>query len=165
MNINQKVSEILEVKFPDSIIKPEEPHNDFIQISSEQWKVIAQFLKTDSKLYFDSCQCITGVDLGLEQELEVRYNFHSMKFKHNIEIRIAVERKKPSIPSVEQIWRIADWFEREVFDMYGIRFKGHRDLRRMLLPDDWKGWPLRKDYKTPNIYNGMKVPKVRKGWD
>ena len=88
-----------------------------------------------------------------------------MKLKHKIEIRIAVERKKPSIPSVEQVWRGADWLEREVYDMYGVKFKGHRDLRRMLLPDDWKGWPLRKDYKTPNIYNGMKVPKVRKGWD
>lgn len=163
--INQKVSAILEVKFPGVVILPEEPHNDFIQIRSEQWKDVAQFIKTDPELKFDSCQCITGVDLGIEQNLEVRYNFHSMKLKHKIEIRIAVERKKPSIPSVEQVWRVADWFEREVYDMYGIRFKGHRDLRRMLLPDDWKGWPLRKDYKTPNIYNGMKIPKVRKGWD
>lgn len=165
MIINQKVSEILEVKFSGAVIQPEEPHNDFIQIHPEKWKEVAQFIKTDSELKFDSCQCITGVDLGLEEGLEVRYNFHSMKLKHKIEIRIAVKRKKPFIPSVEQVWRIADWFEREVYDMYGIRFKGHRDLRRMLLPDDWKGWPLRKDYKTPNIYNGMKVPKVRKGWD
>lgn len=165
MIINQKVSEIFEVKFPGVVILPEEPHNDYIQISQEQWKDIAQFIKTDPELKFDSCQCITGVDLGIEEGLEVRYNFHSMKLKHKIEIRIAVERKRPSIPSVEQVWRTADWFEREVYDMYGIRFKGHRDLRRMLLPDDWKGWPLRKDYKTPNIYNGMKVPKVRKGWD
>ena len=165
MKINQKVSDILEVKFPGSVIPPEEPHNDFIQIQPEQWKDIAQFIKTDSELKFDSCQCITGVDLGLEEGLEVRYNFHSMKLKHKIEIRISIARKKPNIPSVEQVWRIADWFEREVYDMYGIRFKGHRDLRRMLLPEDWKGWPLRKDYKTPNIYNGMKVPKVRKGWD
>lgn len=165
MIINQKVSEILAAKFPSSVITPEEPHNDFIQIYSEHWKEIAQLIKTESELEFDSCQCITGVDFGIEQDLEVRYNFHSMKLKHKVEIRIAVARKKPSIPSVEQVWRVADWFEREVYDMYGIRFKGHRDLRRMLLPDDWKGWPLRKDYKTPNIYNGMKVPKVRKGWD
>ena len=165
MIINQKVSDILVVKFPGVVILPEEPHNDYIQIQPEQWKNVAQFLKDDSKFKFDSCQCITGIDLGLEQDLEVRYNFHSMKLKHKIEIRIAVGRKKPSIPSVEQVWRIADWFEREVYDMYGIRFKGHRDLRRMLLPEDWKGWPLRKDYKTPNIYNGMKVPKVRKGWE
>jgi NADH-quinone oxidoreductase subunit C len=165
MIINQKVSEILEVKFPGIVIQPEEQHNDYIQIQSEQWKEIAQFIKNDPALKFDSCQCITGLDLGIEEGLEVRYNFHSMILKHKIEIRIAVERKKPFVPSVEQIWRTADWFEREVYDMYGIRFKGHRDLRRMLLPEDWKGWPLRKDYKTPNIYNGMKVQKVRKGWD
>lgn len=165
MIINQKVSEILEVKFPGVVILSEEPHNEFIQIHPEKWNEIAKFIKTEPEIKFDSCQCITGVDLGIEQNLEVRYNFHSMKLKHKIEIRIAVERKRPSIPSVEQVWRIADWFEREVYDMYGIRFKGHRDLRRMLLPDDWKGWPLRKDYKTPKTYNGMKVPKVRKGWD
>jgi len=165
MIINQKVSKILEEKIPGSVIQPEEPHNDFIQLNSENWKEIAEFLKSDSELKFDSCQCITGIDLGVEENLEAHYNFHSMKHKHKIEIRIAVDRKKPIIPSVEQVWRIADWFEREVYDMYGIKFKGHRDLRRMLLPEDWKGWPLRKDYKTPNTYNGMKVPKVRKGWD
>lgn len=163
--INEKVSKILEEKYPGSVIVQEEPHNKFIKLNAENWKEIAEFLKADKELKFDSCQCITGVDLGTEENLEVRYNFHSMKNKHKIEIRIETERKKPIIPSVEQVWRVADWFEREVYDMYGIRFKGHRDLRRMLLPDDWKGWPLRKDYKTPNVYNGMKVPKVRKGWD
>ena len=137
--INQQVSQILDQKFPGSVIIPEEAHNDYIQLNTENWEEIAKFLKSDAKLYFDSCQCI--------------------------EIRIATDRKRPSVPSVEQIWRVADWFEREVYDMYGIRFKGHRDLRRMLLPDDWKGWPLRKDYKTPQTYNGMRVPKVRKGWD
>ena len=163
--INEKVSRILAEKFPESVIISEEPHNDFIQLNSEKWNEIAKFLKTGTKLKFDSCQCITGVDLGVEKYLEIRYNLHSTKHLHKIEIRIATDRKRPSIPSVEQIWRVADWFEREVYDMYGIRFKGHRDLRRMLLPDDWKGWPLRKDYKTPQTYNGMKVPKVRKGWD
>jgi len=165
MIINQKVSDILEAKFPGVVILPEEPHNDFIQVHPEKWNEIAKFIKADSNLKFNSCQCITGIDLGIEEGLEVRYNLHSMTLKHKIEIRIGIERKKPSIPSVEQVWRGADWLEREVYDMYGIRFKGHYDLRRMLLPDDWKGWPLRKDYKTPKIYNGMKVPKVRKGWD
>lgn len=165
MIINQKVSDLIEVNFPDAVILSEEPQNEFIQIQSEQWLEIAKYIKNDTELKFDSCQCITGVDFGEEKDFEVRYNFHSMKLKHKIEIRIATERKKPRIPSIEQVWRGADWLEREVYDMYGIRFKGHRDLRRMLLPDDWKGWPLRKDYKTPNEYNGMKVPKVRKGWD
>jgi len=165
MIVNQKVSEIIESNLPGSVIITEELHNDYIQIKPDNWLEIAKFLKNDFDLKFDSCQCITGVDLGIEENLEVRYNFHSMKYKHKIEIRIAIDRKRPIVPSVEQVWRGADWLEREVYDMYGVRFKGHHDLRRMLLPDDWKGWPLRKDYKTPNIYNGMKVPKVRKGWD
>ena len=163
--INQKVSQIINKNFPGAVVVPEEPHNDYIQLNAENWKEIAKFLKIDKNLLFDSCQCITGVDIGEENDLEVRYNLHSMTYLHKIEIRISTDRKRPSVPSVEQIWRVADWFEREVYDMYGIRFKGHRDLRRMLLPEDWKGWPLRKDYKTPKTYNGMKVPKVRKGWD
>ena len=165
MIVNQKVSDMLMQGFSDSVIIPEEPHNDYIQINPKNWKEIAELLKSNADLKFDSCQCITGIDLGLEKDLEVRYNFHSTIFKHTIEIRISTNRSRPNIPSVEQIWRVADWFEREVYDMYGIQFKGHRDLRRMLLPKDWKGWPLRKDYETPAIYNGMKVPKVREGWD
>jgi len=73
--------------------------------------------------------------------------------------------KKPDIYSIEQIWRIGDWFEREVYDMYGIIFTGHRNLKRMLLPDDWEGWPLRKDYETPQSYHGIAVPKVKEEWE
>ena len=105
MIINQKVSDILQDKFPGVVILPEEPQNDYIQIQPEKWDMLAEFIKNDSELKFDSCQCITGIDLGIEEGLEVRYNFHSMKLKHKIEIRIAVERKRPSVPSVEQVWK------------------------------------------------------------
>ena len=71
----------------------------------------------------------------------------------------------PDIPSVESIWRVADWFERETYDMFGINFTGHRDLRRILLPEDWDGWPLRKDYEEQETYHGIVVPKVKEGWE
>ena len=105
-----------------------------------------------------------GIDIG-EDNLESRYNLHSMKYDHYIEVRIAVKRSDPKIPSVEQIWRIAYWFERETYDMLGIEFVGHRDLRRILLPDDWEGWPLRKDYQEQETYHGIVVPKIKEGWD
>ena len=73
--------------------------------------------------------------------------------------------KNQKIPSVEGIWRIGDWFERETYDMFGIEFQGHRDLRRILLPDDWEGWPLRKDYEVQETYHGIVVPKVKEGWE
>ena len=105
-----------------------------------------------------------GIDLG-EGLLESRYNLHSMQHDHYTEIRIVVSIEDPKIPSVEEVWRIADWFERETYDMFGIQYTGHRDLRRILLPDDWEGWPLRKDYEVQDTYHGIVIPKIKEGWE
>ena len=159
-NVNQKVKDMVENEFPGSTIDGD----DFIQLYPQKWFEIASWLKKEESLFFDSLQCQMGVDIG-EENLESRYNLHSMKHDHYVEIRIAVSRSSPKIPSVEQIWRIADWFERETYDMLGIEFVGHRDLRRILLPDDWEGWPLRKDYQEQETYHGIVVPKVKEGWE
>ena len=161
-NTVQKVSAILEKKFPDAFDGEQNP--DWIQLKPKNWFEIAKWLKDDPDFYFDSLQCNTGFDLG-EGNLESRYNLHSMKHLHSIEIRIKVSVEKPDIPSVESIWRVADWFERETYDMFGINFTGHSDLRRILLPEDWEGWPLRKDYKEQETYHGIVVPKVKEGWE
>ena len=161
-NTVQKVSAILEKKFPDAFDGEQNP--DWIQLKPKNWFEIAKWLKDASDFYFDSLQCNTGFDLG-EGNLESRYNLHSMKHLHSIEIRIKVSVEKPDIPSVESIWRVADWFERETYDMFGINFTGHSDLRRILLPEDWEGWPLRKDYKEQETYHGIVVPKVKEGWE
>ena len=141
-----------------------EQNSDWIQLKPENWFEIAKWLKDNPDFYFDSLQCNTGFDLG-EGLLESRYNLHSMKHLHSIEIRIKVSVEKPDIPSVESIWRVADWFERETYDMFGINFTGHSDLRRILLPEDWEGWPLRKDYEEQETYHGIVVPKVKEGWE
>ena len=159
-DINQKVKKMIEEKFPGSILESD----NFIQLHPGKWFEIASWLKSEDSLIFDSLQCQMGIDIG-EDNLESRYNLHSMKYDHYIEVRIAVKRSDPKIPSVEQIWRIADWFERETYDMLGIEFIGHRDLRRILLPDDWEGWPLRKDYQEQETYHGIVVPKVKEGWE
>ena len=162
LNFSQNVCEKIAEKFPESIDK--EQNKDWIQLKPENWLEIAKWLKSNESLYFDSLQCNTGLDLG-EGILESRYNLHSMKHLHKIEIRIKVSVEKPDIPSVEEVWRVADWFERETYDMFGINFIGHRDLRRILLPDDWEGWPLRKDYEEQETYHGIVVPKVKEGWE
>lgn len=161
----QQITNRIEQQFPGIVIDQEENQKQFINLDSKNWLDVALFLRDEQDLKFDSLECITGVDLGEDQELEVRYNLHSMVYTHKIEIRIRLPRKRPKVPSIEQVWRIGDWFEREVFDMYGIRFKGHRDLRRMLLPEDWVGWPLRKDYTMPELYHGIIVPKVKEEWE
>ena len=162
INFSQTVCQKISEKFPESI--DAEQNDDWIQLKPENWLKVAKWLKSDEKLYFDSLQCNTGIDLG-EGVLESRYNLHSMKHLHKVEIRIKISAEKPDIPSVEQVWRVADWFERETYDMFGINFIGHRDLRRILLPDDWEGWPLRKDYEEQETYHGILVPKVKEGWE
>ena len=162
INFSQTVCQKISEKFPESIAA--EQNDDWIQLKPENWLKVAKWLRSDEKLYFDSLQCNTGMDLG-EGVLESRYNLHSMKHLHKVEIRIKVSAEKPDIPSVEQVWRVADWFERETYDMFGINFIGHRDLRRILLPDDWEGWPLRKDYEEQETYHGIVVPKVKEGWE
>ena len=162
LNFNQLLCQKIDEKFPDSIDGEQNKH--WIQLKSKDWFEIAKWLKTNEELFFDSLQCNTGMDLG-DGVLESRYNLHSMKHLHKVEIRIKVNIENPDIPSVEKIWRVADWFERETYDMFGINFIGHRDLRRILLPDDWQGWPLRKDYEEQETYHGLVVPKVKEGWE
>jgi len=162
INFHVSVRKKIADKFPNSL--DDEQNDEWIQIKPENWLKIAKWLQSDDELYFDSLQCNTGMDLG-EGILESRYNLHSMKHLHKIEVRIKVSSDNPNIPSVEQVWRVADWFERETYDMFGINFIGHRDLRRILLPEDWEGWPLRKNYQEQETYHGIVVPKVKEGWE
>ena len=162
VNFHSSIRKKIAEKFPNSL--DDEQSDEWIQLKPDNWLKIANWMQSDDELYFDSLQCNTGMDLG-EGILESRYNLHSMKHLHKIEVRIKVTNDKPNIPSVEQVWRVADWFERETYDMFGINFIGHRDLRRILLPEDWEGWPLRKDYQEQETYHGIVVPKVKEGWE
>ena len=162
-NPNVKIGKLIQQKFPDSL--SDGLNEEFIGLKREKWIEIAEYIKSSSDIYIDSLQCITGIDLG-DNILQSRYNFHSMRHGTLIEIRISVTRDSPNIPSIEKIWRIGDWFERETYDMYGIIFDGHRDLRRMLLPEDWEGYPLRKDYEEQETYHGIVVGKIKEeAWD
>jgi len=161
----EEIKSAINAKFSDSVLENPEGEENVIYLDSRSWNKIALFLISDKDLFFNQLECLTGMDLGSENSLEVRYNFHSMEHRHKVEIRLTVDRKDPKIPSVEQIWRMADWFEREAYDMYGIVFEGHRDMTRILCPDDWEGWPLRKDYEVQDTYHGIVVPKIKEGWE
>lgn len=139
--------------------------SEIVFVSSEKWLDVATDLKDNKDLTFDYLSCITGYDNGTGEKLGVAYNFYSTLKKHSIEVRIEVDRENAEIPSIEKIYRTADWLERETFDLYGIKFTDHWDLRRILLPADWEGFPLRKDYKEPDYYNGMPVPKDKSYWE
>ena len=156
----QKMKDMLSNEFPGEIDEIHE--DDILYLKPDKWLEIAKWLKSESSLFFDSLQCQMGIDVGNDM-LESRYNLHSMEHDHYLEVRIKVPRSDAKIPSVETVWRIADWFERETYDMLGIEYEGHRDLRRILLPDDWEGWPLRKDYQEQETYHGIVVPKMKEG--
>lgn len=108
--------------------------------------------------YFDMLSCITGVDNGPESgTMEVIYHLYSIPFNYSLALKVILTRENPEVESVVSIWKSANWLEREVYDMFGIGFKNHPDLRRILLPADWKGYPLRKDYKHEEYYRGVKI--------
>jgi NADH-quinone oxidoreductase subunit C len=133
-----------------------------LQIESNLLIEVCTFLAEDSRLFFDYLSCITCIDNGLEkQTMEVLYHITSIPYQHSIVLRVILqpqpETGKASIPSVTNIWKTANWHERESFDLVGIHFEGHPDLRRILLPNDWLGFPLRKGYKEQEFYHGIKV--------
>jgi NADH-quinone oxidoreductase subunit C len=162
-----EIKAVIMDQFPGSVIETEDLAEKQVELKADQWFDIATFLKEDPNLAFDQLECITGIDLGEEASLQTRYNLHSMEYRHKIEILISHDRKEPKVASIEKIWRIGDWFERETYDMFGIVYEGHRDLRRILCPDDWEGWPLRKDYEGQESYHGIVVPKMKEedGWE
>ncbi|BAY45721.1 NADH dehydrogenase subunit J [Scytonema sp. HK-05] len=105
---------------------------------------------------FNYLQCQAGIDLGPGQQLVSMY--HLIKLSDNadrpqeVRLKVFLPRENPRVPSVYWIWKAADWQERETYDMFGIIYEGHPDLKRLLMPEDWVGWPLRKDYVSPDFY-------------
>jgi NADH-quinone oxidoreductase subunit C len=129
-----------------------------IMISRGDLQSACKKLFEDSSTYFDMLSCLTGIDNGVDAAtMEVIYNLYSIPHNHHLTIKVMLPRDKPEVQTVSHIWKTANWHEREAFDLLGITFIGHPDLRRILLPADWEGYPLRKDYKHQEYYRGVKV--------
>ena len=155
---SQEIHDILKAQFGEALLesKLENVPDPFIKIRPEQIKEVSEFARNDERLKFDYLACLSGVDY--KGKLGVVYHLFSMTHKHKIVLKVEVQTESSNVPSVESVWKTANWHEREAFDLYGINFVGHPDLRRILLPYDWEGHPLRKDYEVPEFYNGMRVP-------
>ncbi len=157
---------ILKSKFGEDVLgialDPLHPH---AVVRVEHWREIARFLRDDPRLRFDWLRCIVGVDHLEDKKLTAIYELHAtappqqpggMWQEHAaLAIKLQVERSDPRVPSVADIWPAANWHEREAYDLLGIVFEGHPDLRRILCCDDWVGHPLRKDYEFPLEYHGI----------
>jgi NADH-quinone oxidoreductase subunit C len=155
----QEISEKVKAKFGDALleVKSEGVIDPYIKIAPAKMYDVALFLHDDVDLDFDFLSCLSGVDYT-KGTLGVVYHLFSMTKRHKLIVKVDLPVDKAEVPSVSFVWPSANWHEREAFDMFGIKFSGHPDMRRILLPDDWEGHPLRKDYKVPEFYQGMKVP-------
>lgn len=113
---------------------------------------VCRFLKESPRLRFDFLAAVSGVDwLGRHPRFEVVYHLRSLSNNFQIGLKVAVPDDTLTVPSVTGVWRSADWLEREVFDLYGIMFAGHPNLKRIMMPDDWEGHPYRKDYPLEGV--------------
>jgi NADH-quinone oxidoreductase subunit C len=118
-----------------------------IVIRPEYLRRVAQFLLTEADLAFTYLSDVTGVDrFPTEPRFELNYHLLALSRRETVRLRVRLNGADPVMDSVVPVWPTANWHEREIFDLLGVRFEGHPDLRRMLLPDDWEGYPLRKDY-------------------
>jgi NADH-quinone oxidoreductase subunit C len=140
----EKLKEKIQGLVPE--IQPEENKDFFtVTVPAGHLRTLVLALRTDPELSFDFLVCLTGVDWG--KELGVVYHFESTQFKHMMEVKVkTADREHPVLETVSDIWRTAEFHEREVYDLLGIRFNGHPDLRRIFLDESWVGYPLRKDY-------------------
>ena len=146
----------------------------WIEVAPHALVGVCRYLRDEGDLRFDMLNCISGVDylqtdpkkakkMDWDPHIEVVYHLSSIEHKHNIIIKVILPRWKndvpdelPEVPSVSSIWSTANWHEREVYDLSGIWFEGHPDLRRILCPEDWVGHALRKDYEFPLEYHGIR---------
>jgi len=153
----QQIAQLLHEKFPDKITKslPEDKHPR-IHINAPDWKEIATFLRHDPTLKFDWLANLSAIDYAADKQFCVLYDLWSFDLHHTFAVKVYAPRTDDThFPTVTDLWPAADWQEREAFDLFGIFFDGHTDLRRILLADDWEGFPLRKDYVFPREYHGI----------
>jgi NADH-quinone oxidoreductase subunit C len=118
---------------------------------------IMQFAKRE--LGFDCLINLTAIDWPKRNQIDVVYHLYSYSRRHAFVLKVSLPREKPSVPSIESVWKSADWLEREQYDLLGVEFRGHPDLRRIMLPDDWIGHPLRRDYKEQASWHGISTTR------
>jgi len=120
---------------------------------------ICRFLRDEPALRFDCLSNLSGVDYPKQSAIQVVYHLFSYPLRHWIVLKVNALRDDPVVPTVSAVWSAGDWQEREVFDLLGVTFTGHPDLRRILMPEDWPGHPLRKDFVEPQEYHGISTSR------
>lgn len=148
----QEIFDLLSLQFENRglefFAQTEVGGDPFIKVPGEALVDVATFVKQDPRLDFKLCHCVSSVDYG--DHLTSVIHLYSLKERHKLVLKTECPKENPVIPSVSHVWRAADWHEREAYDMMGIIYEGHPNLKRILLSEDWEGHPLRKDYPLPD---------------
>jgi NADH-quinone oxidoreductase subunit C len=170
-----EIVEILKARFPAAVTATAlEGHHPCVTVAAEAWPEVARFLRDEPRCGLNLLRLVSGLDLHPEPWLEVVYELMALRPPTAgapagagtaarglwedagvLAVRVRVPRDTPRVPSVADVWPTAEWHEREAYDLLGVVFEGHPDPRRILCPDDWAGWPLRKDYVFPAEYEGI----------
>lgn len=145
---NQDQLKILQDRFEADIVEWKEQWGELTAVVEPEAIVrVCQFLRDEPGLEYNFLSSVTGVDLGVgaDPRFEVVYHLYSIGQHHRIRLKVRVNEDGP-VPTVTGVWKAADWYERETYDFFGVLFDGHLNLRRIMMPDDYEGHPLRKDF-------------------
>ena len=145
----ESIWEKIRQHFPDAQLRFQPEIEPYILVEPEQFLELCSFLKTDAELQFDFLLLVTAIDWP--DKLQAVYILASYQHNHRLTLKVNLPRDTAKIPSLCQLWSGANWHERETYDLFGIKFIDHPDLQRIMMPADWEGHPLRKDYQHPNL--------------
>ena len=157
----QEIYAALEQQFPGKVsdFKGEVPE-PYLTVDAASIVEVCRFLRDYVGLDFEVLSDLTALDWPKAEKIQVVYHLFSYTNNHQIVLKVDLPRDNPKIATVENIWKVANWFEREAYDLFGVIFEGHSDLRRIMLPEDWTGYPLRKDYVEQEEYDGISTQRA-----
>jgi NADH-quinone oxidoreductase subunit C len=162
--MNDVIVQSLKSQFPTAIERVNEFRGDLtVQVKRTDIVQVCKFLRDDPALSFDMIIDLCGVDMYRpEGRFEVIYNLYSLKNKKYVRLKVLVDEEDPVVDTVCTVWSGANWHERETYDMFGIKFKGHPDLRRLYMPEEYEYYPLRKDFPTMGVTDSIPLPRKQR---
>lgn len=150
------IYERLKARFGERVVSVELNVKDpWILVDPAAIADVCTYLRDDPELRCDVLSNQSGVDYKTQGWIEIVYHLYSYTHRRYVILKARVSRDAAELPTVEGVWKAANWMEREIYDLLGVTFTGHSDLRRLLMPEDWIGYPLRKDFVEPDEYHGI----------
>jgi NADH-quinone oxidoreductase subunit C len=157
----QEIYAVLEHEFPGKVSDfMGEALEPYLRVDGTSIVDVCRFLRDRGGMDFEVLSDLTAVDWPKEEKIQVVYHLFSYTHNHQIVLKVDLPRDNPKIATIESVWKVANWFEREVYDLFGVIFENHSDLRRIMLPEDWIGYPLRKDYVEQEEYDGISTQRA-----